>query len=58
MNKYISSMLLLLLCACSSNPHVKYVENNHKNQWLEKKHVYRSLASIHQEKEEKKVNRR
>lgn len=57
MKKYISALLsLLLLSACSMNSHVKYVEDNHKNQWLEKDNVYRSLASVHEESE--KINKK
>ena len=50
MAKLILMTISLVFISCSMNPHVKYVEDNQKNQWIEKDHVYRSLASIHEEK--------
>jgi hypothetical protein len=54
MAKILTICTLLTLISCSMNPHIQHVKDNQKNQWIEKTHVYRSLASIHNEKEELK----
>lgn len=40
------SMVLGLGIGCSMSPHRKLVQENHQNNWVEKKHVYRSIASL------------
>ncbi|MBT7609957.1 MAG: hypothetical protein HN576_09385 [Bacteriovoracaceae bacterium] len=51
MKKLVTISIFMTFISCSMNPHVKYVRDNQKNQWIEKSHVYRSLASIHSDEE-------
>jgi hypothetical protein len=54
MAKFIMIIISLSFISCSMNPHTKYVKDNQNNQWIEKDHVYRSLASFHEDDNKKK----